>query len=66
MENPEFQYMNSPGNNFFSAFQRGSLAMEAQAAKQRVQEAVSENALKGRQVGKEAFNLAGKAIQTVA
>ena len=65
LENPEFQYMNSPGNNFFSAFQRGSLKMEAQAAKQRVQEAVSANPLKGvGQVGKEAFNLAGKAIQT--
>ena len=65
MENPEFQYMNSPGNNFFSAFQRGSLKMEAQAAKQRVQEAVGDNVFKGAgQVGKEAFNLAGKAIQT--
>ena len=67
MENPEFQYMNSPANNFFSAWQRGSLAMEAQAAKQRVQEAASQNVFKGAgQIGKEAFNLAGKAIQTAA
>ena len=66
-ESAEFQYAGSAASNFFDAFHSGRLSLDAAEAAQRIRSAAGQNIIKGGlQVGKEAFGIVGKTMQTIA